>query len=368
MWELINLALELLLPDPAATVSIIPLIVGGIAGGVAAAENSGGKGFAGVTEDTLRYQADVATGRYDPREIAARREEMNRLDALAAEAQGYDMRGQRAGAIAGLRDAAFGTGGPSAAEALLGRGMNQGMNQQLALAASAQGANRAAARRQAAFNNAAIAGDTSAQMAALRAQEQQTARGQLAQALSQGVSADDAYATNLMNQGLERDKFTTGVDIQNEANRAQAAENYYSRTADIYKANIGAETSRRGQDMSMASDIVGGVTQAAGAAGAAGVGSDKRGKKDVRAGGAEEFLEALKAYGFEYKDPSGPAKGAGPQLGVMAQDVEKSDLGDDMVVDGQDGKELHTGKALGPVLAALANLHERMKAQEGDRG
>ncbi len=99
-------------------------------------------------------------------------------------------------------------------------------------------------------------------------------------------------------------------------------------------------------------------------AGGGALASDKKLKKDVKAGDhdADAFLEALNARTFRYKDQK---HGAGKRLGIMAQDAEKSEMGAEAVVDTPDGKMIDFKKGLSAVLAAQARLHDRMAKLEG---
>jgi hypothetical protein len=72
----------------------------------------------------------------------------------------------------------------------------------------------------------------------------------------------------------------------------------------------------------------------------------------------DDFLNKLQAYGFNYKDE---AHGEGRQYGIMAQDLERSKVGDTIVEDGQEGKVIDTRKAIGPILAALSHLQKNKK-------
>jgi hypothetical protein len=72
----------------------------------------------------------------------------------------------------------------------------------------------------------------------------------------------------------------------------------------------------------------------------------------------DDFLNKLQAYGFNYKDKE---HGEGRQYGIMAQDLERSAVGDTIVEDGQEGKVIDTRKAIGPILAALSHLQKKKK-------
>lgn len=99
-------------------------------------------------------------------------------------------------------------------------------------------------------------------------------------------------------------------------------------------------------------------------------GSDENMKKDIKKGSAtdkiEEFLGALKSYDYKYKDEkaNGKENPKGEVTSVMAQDLEKSDLGKQMVKEGPDGKEVDYGQGLAAMLASIAELNERTKKLE----
>lgn len=98
-----------------------------------------------------------------------------------------------------------------------------------------------------------------------------------------------------------------------------------------------------------------------GASKAAVAASDKRAKKNIKPLQEKEisdFLSSLKPAKFEYKDK---ADGEGERPGVMAQDVEKSDLGKTLVVEDNKGKKyLDNNKMMGAMLAALKHLSDKV--------
>jgi hypothetical protein len=96
--------------------------------------------------------------------------------------------------------------------------------------------------------------------------------------------------------------------------------------------------------------------------------SDKDAKKEISPDSkkVKDFLDALKAYTYEYKDSvkDSPLAGEGRYTGVMAQDLEKSELGSHMVEDTEQGKVVDFAKGFGTILAAQANLNKRLKDLE----
>ena len=95
--------------------------------------------------------------------------------------------------------------------------------------------------------------------------------------------------------------------------------------------------------------------------------SDIRAKTNISAADSEveSFLDALNAYQYEYKDPDAPGAEAGMFAGVMAQDLEESPMGASFVKDTPDGKQVDYAHGLAAILAAQANIHERLKELEG---
>lgn len=88
--------------------------------------------------------------------------------------------------------------------------------------------------------------------------------------------------------------------------------------------------------------------------------SDERLKEEIRPGGddIEAFLESVEPYSYKYKDPE---HGAGAYVSVMAQDLEKTELGRDLVIETPQGKLVDYGKAFGLMLAANVHLYKEIK-------
>jgi hypothetical protein len=85
---------------------------------------------------------------------------------------------------------------------------------------------------------------------------------------------------------------------------------------------------------------------------------------------ADEFLDSMHPYSYEYKDPRLEPRAGGPTggryLGVMAQDLERApDVGRQIVFDSPTGKRIDQGAGLSAALAGLARLHERVCDLEG---
>jgi hypothetical protein len=94
--------------------------------------------------------------------------------------------------------------------------------------------------------------------------------------------------------------------------------------------------------------------------------SDKNAKKNITDGtnAIEDFLDKLHSANYEYKDPN---HSPGINTGVIAQDVEKSHVGKNMVSETPEGKQIDVKKGVAAMMAATANLHHRLRKLEGSK-
>jgi len=96
--------------------------------------------------------------------------------------------------------------------------------------------------------------------------------------------------------------------------------------------------------------------------------SDRNSKKNVEDASPQSFLDALKAYSYDYKDPSKPGAGEGRHLSVMAQDLEKAGpVGRSMVKNTPEGKVVDYGKGFAAMLASQVYLNEKLKKSESKK-
>ncbi len=260
----------------------------------------------------------------------------------AARANDNVGRMEQAGANRMLYNQAAGIG-PSVAQGQLNAGMQQGFAQALAMARSGRGANPYAAMRGAQTANGQLAAQTNQQAALLRLQEQQQAQQAYAQQLGMVRGQDQS----LMQLGQQRE----GQYLQSQDAMNQAAIN-----ARVQQGQLAAQ--KRQQNFQLAGSILGGI-----GGGAATLFSDERLKEDIKEdpAAARDFLEAVRGYHYKYKDQS---LGSGPQYGVMAQDLERSSVGKTLVSETPIGKVVDTRRGFTAVLAAAADLHQRVKKLE----
>ena len=205
----------------------------------------------------------------------------------------------------------------------LRQGLQQNLASQRSMAASASPGNAAMAARNAAMNMGRAASGMSGAAATAGIQERQAAQNALSQMILQ----------------------QRGQDLQGALGSRQNAISGYG--------GIKPE----GTTLDKLAPIIKAASDGAAAF------SDERGKTSIQPGGdrAARILDGLSAYSYKYKDPR---NGAGPQVGVMAQDMERAGLGH-AVRDTPQGKVVDAGKAATSSLALTAALAERVKKLEG---
>lgn len=96
--------------------------------------------------------------------------------------------------------------------------------------------------------------------------------------------------------------------------------------------------------------------------------SDKKTKKDIgpdKNDKVAKFLDAIDAVSYKYKNPDGTmGKTPGEHIGVIAQQVEKAPGGKSMIVNTPQGKAIDLASAVGTLMAAAAETHDRIKDLE----
>lgn len=124
--------------------------------------------------------------------------------------------------------------------------------------------------------------------------------------------------------------------------------------------SIGKMSAPLGDMIGMGGDGGGGFMKMLGSlVGGAAAASDRDLKKNLEEDPEklDEFLNAIKAYEYEYKDKE---HGEGKYISPMAQDLEKSEIGKSMVLDTPEGKMVDYGRAAGSMLAATAMLNNKV--------
>lgn len=153
----------------------------------------------------------------------------------------------------------------------------------------------------------------------------------------------------MYNKQLDQQKF------ENELRKAGAAGSALQNQAGMF-ANQAAQQSAANQQ------VIGGLIQG----GAMMAASDKNVKKEIKpamSSKIKQMIDEVKPYSYEYKEPK--KHGEGERVGVMAQDLEKSELGKEVVKESSDGtKMIDYGKMAGTQLAATSNLMSRVEKLE----
>lgn len=292
------------------------------------------KGIKGLT----KVDVDPVTGaQLSPEEVSAKQELLTRL---RAQAEGKD----------------------AITDQLAARGLSDLQAANMSQAASVRGIeNPALAFRTAMMSNQAAADSLAGQ----KLNAQQTAQLNL----QNYVSGRDA-------QAIQQNMFNT--QQQNAAN-AQSKANQLALIGSV--GNIGAAFATGGG--SVAAQGAAGATQGAMQQPQANYApaaqqpimnsywntnpySDEKLKKDIKktsdAGNkVEDLLDKLVPSTYKYKNQK---HGEGERLGIMAQDLEKSELGKSLVKDGPEGKQIDLGGGFTALLAAQSEIMDRLNALE----
>ena len=184
---------------------------------------------------------------------------------------------------------------------------------------------------------------------------------------------------NQMGLDVARESAAAKLAEQRAADQLIAATAASQRGVAFNQAQINQQAKLNQQDTnarflgSLASSTA--AMASGGGSGGASAASDKEAKTDIKENKDDasktisEFMDALKSYTYEYKkgakQPEGKPNPEGEVKSVMAQDLEKTDLGKQMVTDTPDGKVVDYAQGMAPLLAAIAELNKRTKKLEG---
>jgi hypothetical protein len=169
--------------------------------------------------------------------------------------------------------------------------------------------------------------------------------------------ANPALAARAASQQVTQEGLAAAMRERQMADQMIAQQAAAQRGVALQQAGMNqqAEQAYRGQALG----AVSGIGQTAAAL------SDENMKKDIKPGNAakdlEAFVGALKSYDFKYKDPSKPGASKGKQSGVMAQDLEESDIGKQAVMDTENGKMVDYNKLMPAMLASIVELNKKLK-------
>lgn len=276
------------------------------------------------------------------------------------------------------------------------RGISGGGNELIAQLSAAQ----------AGADNASKEGDN---LMSLIAQRMRQGTQDMANSAQQLAQQDYNKAANRATALDERNKYLNQNSVARQAANVTAQNAAQDRNlvnaqriADTNKANANAELQRQqlaksdnyNQNLAMTSGKAGqsntlsnffanqgnakaqsqvamgqGVGQVADA-GAEMIMSDKKFKENVNYDNeseVESFLDNLKPVSYDYKDEvkGSPMASEKRQVGVMAQDLEKSEAGRNAVVNTDQGKLVDYKELQPKILAALGHINKRLNKMEG---
>ncbi len=229
--------------------------------------------------------------------------------------------------------------GPSLAQMQLQKGTDQNISNAMALGASQRGAGQAGMLKGIQGQQAGIAQGMANDAGMLRLQEQMQAQGMLGQQLGATRGADQSWA----GMGMQNSQFNAGQGNQMSMSQANI---------DVELEKLRADAAKQASPMGAIGGLMGGMSM-----------SDENLKTDVQPGDDAlfAFLDSIDAHDYEYKDEK---HGKGRRISPMAQELEKSELGQQFVFEAEDGKAVDYGKGLGTMLASQAALHKRLKKIE----
>ena len=288
-------------------------------------------------------------------------------------------RNYQMGQLGRLSDRAAGYG-PSVTDMQMRAAMDQGNRAAQSMAAGARGGNMLMAQRAAAQQQAFGAQQVAQASGIARLQEQMANEQALAQAAAGMRGQDQGDVQTWLGQrqqdlgrmGLEYGRDEAAWQREMDIKRAQLQGDMHQYGADRgYQQQMAAIEANKKGVWDYAMPVVG-----AGLGAAAmyyGAKSDERVKTSVMPGqsDAEALMDSLSAKSFRYRDP-GPGE-QGQRLGIMAQDLEKTDAGRSLVSKDAAGvRRVDVPGAAMASLAAVADVHERLRrleeAQAPDKG
>jgi len=297
----------------------------------------------------------VGKGAYD--------ESRARDEAFASGREGYQQRGgQLDEATELLRQQA--TGEKSFSSEMLRQALGRNVAAQHSLAASARPGYEGLAARMAAQQAGALGAGLAGQQTLAGIAERQAAqqalmqailggRGQDVSVLTQGMGQPGTYE-KLLNAGAQATQFLAQASDRRQKTDIRPLGE--GRNPMFVRAMRQAPYSQTGGPGTTPPDeyVRAGLVQPGGVIETA---RDEAERAKTRA-----FLEALKPYSYRYRPGAGPP---GRQVGVMAQDLEKSKAGKQLVAQTPAGKIVDYSKA-GPIFAAaLADINRRLGKVEG---
>lgn len=279
-----------------------------------------------------------------------------------ARAQQQTLAGQLARSAAGL--------GPSLAEMQTRQGFEQAINAQAAMAGGQRG-NPALAQRIAAGQSAQLLGQGAQAAGMARLAEQQQAQQALAGLLGTQRQQDlgtAGLAQGLIGTGVQAQLGAGGLSAGLAGQQLAAAQGTQQATTQVGLAERQAQAEELARRQQMIMQGVGMGLQTFG--GLAGL-SDRRSKRDVAPASSSDVrrtLRSLRPSRYKYRAEHEAEGGSGERIGIMAQDLERTDLGRSLVREGPDGlKRIDVAGLVGTLAASVADQQARLDRMESKR-
>ena len=175
---------------------------------------------------------------------------------------------------------------------------------------------------------------------------------------AQNLAARQAIANQQTATKNQQEMYNKGLLQQKFQNELAKATGQGAATQNLANQYMGQAQAAQEAQQAMTQALIGGGATV----GAAYMRSDINAKTNIEDFSSDEFLGKLKPYKYDYKNEE---DGRGKQAGVMAQDLEKTEVGKQAVIDTPKGKMVNYNK-LGPtMLSSLVELNERLKKLEG---
>jgi hypothetical protein len=231
-----------------------------------------------------------------------------------------------------------------AGEMAVQRQANNAMANQTSAAQMSRGANAALAQRNASRANADIGVNAAGQAGIAQMQDQQSAQNQLG---------------GLLGTQRQQDIGVAGANQQSQLAQQQQQLAALAQMLGVDQATLQADLEKRklqAEDKGSAGSLAQGF-------GTMMAMSDRDAKTDISDADVEvdRILLNLEPKAYSYKDEK---HGKGRRVGIMAQDLERTELGASIVEETPEGKMLDVNKALSLALAAVARLDARVRELE----
>lgn len=253
---------------------------------------------------------------------------------------------------------------PSLATQQMKLAQDRNLAQQAALMAGSRGGNSSMAQRLLAQNMGNAGRDIAQQSAIDRLQERD-------RFLQHGLAADQALMAG-SGQALNTALMPKRELQAHEQARVAIANEQAKANAEATAKKRGALMGGLGAGMGMlggGGEGGGGLKDVASLASTFAMFSDENLKEDIKPADGKDmdkFLDAISAKEYKYKEGVSKLPGAAPgeRTGILAQDLEKSKVGKQLVKDTPVGKAVDIGQSVGALLASQAHLNEKIKKLE----